>query len=40
MWWFMTESKLVTVIILVGNKSDLVEHREVSEEEGKELADR
>lgn len=28
------------VIVLVGNKTDLVEDREVSEAEGKELADR
>ena len=28
------------VIILVGNKSDLAEHRVVSEEEGRELAER
>ena len=31
---------LFAVIVLVGNKTDLVEQREVFEEEGKELADR
>jgi len=31
---------LFAVMILVGNKSDLLEHRAVSEEEGRELAER